>query len=425
MWIVLIGALMLLGVMRTARVNDSLAHSMLSTVQARWLARAGVEQAVAELAYDTGGIDGPGDGWYDSPLTFQNNELSDGYRFDVVAPPDDHMPPGTRRFGLVDAASRININTAEPEQLRALDLLTAPQIDAVIDWRDTNDRIQPGGAERGYYEQLKLPYDIRNGPLQTMRELLLVRDIDQAAYFGEDINENGMIDTNEDDGEASWPPDDADGRLTIGLAGLTTIYSYEWNRTVTGTERLEVNSAGENEFVTQLNFTQGLASAVVKKRANGEFKKLTELVGIKADQSQAAKDEDREKVSEITLEWLAGHLDELTLSDDERLPGRININTASRAVLMTLPQMTADAADTIVNYRVSAQGPFRSVGELLLSRTLDAKQFTAVAELVTVRSNVFTIESRGRTPWGISERITAIVDRRAQPIKVLYWHQSE
>ena len=131
------------------------------------------------------------------------------------------------------------------------------------------------------------------------------------------------------------------------------------------------------------------------------------------------------KTNEIDLKWLAQHLDELTLTDDERLAGKINVNTASAQVLMALPEMSRETAEAIVSYRYSQRGAFFSVGELLLSQTVTERQFKAFAELVTVRSNVFEIRSRGRTPWGVEQTIVAVVDRTAEPIRILYWYQSE
>ena len=53
MWVVIIAAVMLLTVQRAARVNLSMAHSDLESVRARWLARAGIERAMAVLEDET------------------------------------------------------------------------------------------------------------------------------------------------------------------------------------------------------------------------------------------------------------------------------------------------------------------------------------------------------------------------------------
>ena len=221
MWVVVIAGLIMLGMLKTARVNYSTAHSELSLVKAHWLARAGVERAIAVLSDDFADVDSAIDYWFEDPLSFENVELSDGYRFDVIAPSGDQDYPDRFRFGLLDAASRINLNVAVAEQLEAIKYLTDAQIAALLDWRDKDDEAKPGGAEDAYYQRLDFPYQIRNGPFLTPREPMLVRGVDHPAYFGEDANLNGVLDPSEDDGQGSWPDDNADGQLQQGLAGMT------------------------------------------------------------------------------------------------------------------------------------------------------------------------------------------------------------
>jgi len=166
------------------------------------------------------------------------------------------------------------------------------------------------------------------------------------------------------------------------------------------------------------------------KKAKGgksdRFGSLMDLLKVKPKQSGSKKDAgDKDKVKKITLEWLADHLDELTLTDDERLVGRINVNTAPREVLLTLPKMTAMTAEAILRRQSGGEGPFDSVGELLTGKTVTEDQFKAFAERVTVRASVFEIRSRGVTKWGICSRIVAVVDRATQPMSIIYWYQSE
>lgn len=72
---------------------------------------------------------------------------------------------------------------ADPRQLEAL-------MAAWGDWQDINDLASPNGAERDYYLGLDPPYEPRNGPLESVEELLLIRgfaevfaDVDLDAAF--------------------------------------------------------------------------------------------------------------------------------------------------------------------------------------------------------------------------------------------------
>ena len=63
-------------------------------------------------------------------------------------------------------------------------------------WTTTmNRRITARKLE--YYSSLNPPYVPRNGPLQTVEELLLVRGVTPQLLFGLDTNRNGLIDTHE------------------------------------------------------------------------------------------------------------------------------------------------------------------------------------------------------------------------------------
>lgn len=63
--------------------------------------------------------------------------------------------------------------------------------------------------------------------------------------------------------------------------------------------------------------------------------------------------------------------------------GLINLNTATRWELMSLPGVGETLADRIVEYR-TANGPFRTVGELLSVQGIGESLFDALADLVTV-----------------------------------------
>jgi general secretion pathway protein K len=60
-------------------------------------------------------------------------------------------------------------------------------IDALIDWLDPDDNtIGFGGAEDSYYQSLETPYSCRNGPMESIEELLLVKGITKELFEGTD-----------------------------------------------------------------------------------------------------------------------------------------------------------------------------------------------------------------------------------------------
>ncbi|MEM1109522.1 MAG: helix-hairpin-helix domain-containing protein [Planctomycetota bacterium] len=418
MWLLLIVGLLALGLSQSARVSASLGYGEVERVQARWLARAGVEQAVAALAFDgIGGDDGRGDLWYDSPEMFEDVALATDFTFRVTAPSfEDAEDASAPRFGLDDEASRVSVNAERPRQFRRIPDIETAQADAILDWLDNNEAARPGGAERGYYSQLDFPYLIRNSAFRTHRELLLVRGIDAEAFFGEDGDLDGVLDRAENDGDESWPADTPDRTLELGLAGYTSVYAYELNTDPLGAPRIDLSETDTDTLIEQFNFTPALAEAVVEAGRSAD--NLFDFVGTRGD----GEIEDEQQIDEITIEWLADFWEYLTLEEDERLPGKVNVNTASRAVLETIPRMSANMAEDIISYR-SSQGSFTGVGELYSGNVLTRRQFERVAPFVTVRSNVFRVVSEGRTPSGTRYAVAAVIDRGGDQPVILDWRQ--
>ncbi len=196
--------------------------------------------------------------WYDNPdllhriivwtpggerrLWGTNEELPEGtvaYRFSIVAddPTDDeHFV----RFGITDEAARLNLNTATEPQLLSLvqaavadfeDVNAQEIVDAILDWRDADSK--PNGTasdtEGAYYRSLDKPYLIKNGPYDTVEELLLVKGVTREILYGEDMDRNGLLTPNEDDEDLSYPPDNQDNKLNRGLFPYLTVQSFETN----------------------------------------------------------------------------------------------------------------------------------------------------------------------------------------------------
>lgn len=161
------------------------------------------------------------------------------YRFSIVAddPTDDE---DFVRFGITDESSKLNLNVANAEQLLALvtaaangdDQIVPLQIvDAILDWRDADSdpRGEADDTEGLYYSQLPTPYKVKNGPFDTVEELLLVKGMTGRLLYGEDYNQNGILDPNERDGDYTFPDDNQDDFLNQGMYPYLTVRSYETN----------------------------------------------------------------------------------------------------------------------------------------------------------------------------------------------------
>ena len=104
------------------------------------------------------------------------------YSADAAATPPDSVDLGAGswcRLRLEEPESKLDLNTASDAALAAAlgnDTLAA----ALLDWRDTDAVVRPGGAEREWYELMNRPPP-RNGPLGDVGELRLIKGFDSIA----------------------------------------------------------------------------------------------------------------------------------------------------------------------------------------------------------------------------------------------------
>lgn len=201
-------------------------------------------------------------------------------RFTFVAPLQTDAS-GTRiRAGLIDESAKLNLNAIssfgleeaqEAAMLMNLPGMTEEIADAILDWIDDNDEPRSFGAESDTYESRTPPYTARNAPLESLDELLLVAGVTPQLLFGEDANHNGLLDPNENDGDASLPPDDADGILNPGWAAFLTVSSRESNLRADGTDKIDVNQSLLTDLYDQLaeDLDETQALFITAYRLNG------------------------------------------------------------------------------------------------------------------------------------------------------------
>ncbi len=243
-------------------------------------------------------------------------------------------------YGLVDEASKLNLNTATPAMLRALPGMTEDFVAAIIDWRDTNDDVTPGGAESETYAQKTPGYKAKNAPFESIEELALVNGATREILYGEDANLNGVLDPNEDDGGENLPADNTDGKLDAGVLSYVTVFSREPNKQSDGTARIDINQPGPNAALnTLLNTKFGVSRAgeIMAAAGPGPFP-ATVLFFVRS----AMKEEEFAQIA-----------DALTTVTGDFRPGLINVNTASPAVLACVPGIGTEVAAQLVAARQS------------------------------------------------------------------------
>ena len=436
LWVLVLLALLALTLAQNTRLDNAVRASGKDRITARWLARAGVYQAMDAIAGDMGFTDYTHDGWYDNEDAFKDVELEQG-RFSVYA--DRWESPGSLTKGVCDEASKLNLNTASREALMSLPEMTEELADAILDWRD-NRNVTTTKKKNVAIDTEKKTVEIRlpGRVFQTIRQLALVEGMNAEILYAEDVNLNGYLETNENDGEAREPYDDKDDILKRGLLSYVTVYSFDRNQDKIGRPRINLNTADDSTLATELQLEEGHVNWILERQERG-FESIADLLEDTVIQTKEFASE--VKGARKTAEGIAAKkkvikapdwktfrriADRITVTDDAIIPGRININTAGREVLMTLPGVDATLTEGILEKRESEDYPegFTSVAEIFSVPGMKREIFKQIAEQITVRSNVFTIRSCGQAErTGMRHYVEAVVARTHSDLTVLYWKE--
>jgi general secretion pathway protein K len=101
---------------------------------------------------------------------------------------------GFIHYSIRDENGKININTASRDILTKALAANGLQlgsdrdtiVDSILDWIDKDDRHRVNGAESDYYEGLSPAYSAKNGPLDSLEELLKIKGITPELFYGSD-----------------------------------------------------------------------------------------------------------------------------------------------------------------------------------------------------------------------------------------------
>jgi len=433
LWCLALLSVIVIGVLHTARMDLLVVKNQGDRIQAHYLALAGIERAEALLYQDardrtrtrknhTGDL-------YDDAQHFRDVPLGRGvFRVFRRARPDEG---GGIVFGVGDEESRINANTASADMLAKVQGMTPDVATAIVDWRGGDSTAT--AAETEYYAGLQPSYQPRNGPLETVRELLMVRGVTPELLLGSDAHQNGLLEAaGENGGDFAFA--DSVGSSDLGWAGILTVDSAVQNVNAAGEDRVNIQSADQSTLTTLPGVTSQIARAIVAYRGQHRLESIADLLDVTPPQNQGQSGSGRSGgsdnsdsgqsgsrvVSEDLFEDIA---DDVTTETSSTLPGAININTASLDVLACLPDISRELAQAIISQRQSG-GFFASTGELLKVSGVTRAIFKEIALLVTARSETFRILSEGKVnSTGARQRIQVIAHIGLSDINTLSWRE--
>jgi general secretion pathway protein K len=148
------------------------------------------------------------------------------------------------------------------------------------------------------------------------------------------------------------------------------------------------------------------------KPANGPLKTLDELKRVEGWQEFTAR-----------ADWDA----DFTLSTPE---ARININWASRDVLLALPGFTEGMADRFIAMRLGQDGiegteddlKFTSLQEVQIALGFRADQFNQLANLLTLNDSVVRVVSVGKS-GAVTRTVRMVIYKQGGGIRLISWKE--
>ena len=103
------------------------------------------------------------------------------------------------RVRFIDEGGKVNLNRADEDTLRRIFTnlgIEEPRrgilVDSILDWRDEDNLHRVNGAEDDYYLSLSPSYTAKNGPFDTVEDLLWVRGVTAELFYG-GLEEEGGI----------------------------------------------------------------------------------------------------------------------------------------------------------------------------------------------------------------------------------------
>lgn len=475
LWVLMVLLVLAVSFLGTVNSQTRLAAGYGQEAQAEFCAKAGLVRALQAILLDETPNTPLGEAWFQIDSASEGIDVN-GWRYLVF---------------VEDLSGRLNANTATPEMLLNL-LGDEILVDSLLDWIDTDDQPRPNGAESDYYTQLDPPYRAKNGPLESIEELLLVANFTREMVYGTAALEGTPWAAAQpmgasQEGFTQWTP----------LLYLLTPYSGDVNLTMEGLERINLRTATQEEMQQRLG--EVLTEQEIQRLI--EYREGTQQQGQQAQQgpqgqqvptggqpmaptspaptptfpgpfgggamgggppvsrqqpsppgtgmpsmpslgqgagptqtpapamtpSVPAEVQEAQQVTEGQgqqggerfrslgeLLPLLGRdktqqiLDQVTVRSEHFLPGLVNINTARKEVLLSLPGMTEEVADDILDYRQN-QGGFQTLGELLTLPSVTDELFQQIVDWLTVRSAVFRIVVRAVSPDGRWHRDLEVV----------------
>ncbi len=355
----------------TSQTNIGYIQKFGKRLKALHLAKSGIELGKVILQADKSGTAGS---FFPGKSSDKNiDSYKDIWAIDF---PEIPFENGTIKIKITDENSKINLSVLANEFVDKTTYYGITQrffmnmglpidfADIIIDWVDIDDASFPYGAESGdYYLSLEDPYPAKNNAMDSIDEMLLLKNMTPEIYYG--------------------------------MGG--------------GNYGIEENLADHNMGDISFSFDMKDIEEKMKEKGETAGQNIYER-----DKEESERRIGKEKSRRLSDYFRVNGKREVY--NDEL--NKININTASYRVLSSLTEEMADDIVTeIISRRLSS--PFKSVDEI--KDYVDSEAFSNLkSNILSVKSYIFKIESTAKVV-DTKITITAIYNRSNK--KVLYWSE--
>ena len=287
-------------------------------------------------------------------------------------------------FGLVDEASKLNLNTVTLEMLELLPGMTTELAASIIDWRDEDSDLTPDGAESEDYLMSEPGYYCKDSAFETVEELRLLLGCDEDMLYGEDRNRNGVLESYEGilKTENQAPFSSSLNTLfsntsfsSFGLLEYLTIYTREPSKREDGTARVNISDGTALSQLLNETFSEGKSSELSQGAgSSGSLLEYYIRSGMSADD-----------FSQIYDALCA------TEEGEEYAEGLVNVNTAPAEVLACIPGIGEEYAGQLVAFRGGkTSDDLKTVA--WVAEVLDDENAVIAGRFITTRTYQYSVD---------------------------------
>jgi general secretion pathway protein K len=236
------------------KVESKLAMNSNNQADLEWIGRSGVEYARWILGQEKCPYDSLNQKWAGGPgaACETNGPLAE------VSLTDFHIGDGVFTLKITDLERKINVNTADEATLnQVLRVIGADAndsgaiVDGILDWVDRDDNTRVNGAESDFYQGLTPPYVAKNGPIDDISELLLIKGIrDNPEIYSKDYADIERYDRFGN----PIPPQQYAGYLVDVLTPIST-------------GRININTASATVLQMIPGIDEAIATQIIRVRA--------------------------------------------------------------------------------------------------------------------------------------------------------------